>query len=72
VDEYGTLHYVLVDTVDYSDGSHPENFPEIGYDPWPAEADGSGKSLTRLDPDLYGNDVANWGANGPSPGGFQP
>ena len=43
----------------------------VNYDddyPWPAAADGTGKSLTRIDPTAYGNDVANWTAADPTPG----
>jgi hypothetical protein len=31
-------------------------------------ADGYGRSLSRIDPNDYGNDVANWKAILPSPG----
>ena len=30
--------------------------------------DGGGDSLTRIDPDLYGNDPNNWDPNTPTPG----
>ena len=43
----------------------------INYDnaaPWPAEADGTGKSLTRIADGLYGNDAENWQASDPTPG----
>ena len=43
----------------------------INYDnaaPWPAEADGMGKSLTRIADGLYGNDAENWQAADPTPG----
>jgi hypothetical protein len=64
----GFVPYIRVDRVNYSDGSHHENFHELPSDPWPTEPDGNGLSLTRIDPNLYGNDVANWDANTPSPG----
>ncbi|HER34747.1 MAG TPA: hypothetical protein ENO19_04705 [Halothiobacillaceae bacterium] len=59
----GQRHWIRVDRVVYSDGSHPE-----GADPWPAEADGYGLSLTRIDPTAYGNDPINWDATSPSLG----
>ncbi len=71
VDEFGTRYYIRVDRVNYSDGSHPEDCPG-GIDLWPTEADGDGSSLTRIDPNLYGNDPNNWGANIPSPGEVGP
>ncbi|UCF42461.1 MAG: lamin tail domain-containing protein [Planctomycetota bacterium] len=64
----GFVPYIRVDRVNYSDGGHPENFHELGADPWPTDADGGGKSLTRINTSLYGNDVANWDANTPTPG----
>jgi hypothetical protein len=57
-EDAGIRYYIRIDLVDYSDGSHHENFP--GLDPWPRDADGDG-SLSRIDPNLYGNDVNNWG-----------
>ena len=48
-------HYIRVDQVSSSDGSHP-----IGDDPWPTAPDGGGDSLTRIVSSDYGNDVANW------------
>ena len=65
VDEFGTRYYIRVDRVNYSDGSHP-----VGDDLWPSQADGGGKSLTRKVPQEYGNDVVNWKAAEPSPGGI--
>ncbi len=44
---------------------------EIGYastEPWPPAADGSGKSLQRIDNNPYGNDPDNWYAAAPRPG----
>ena len=55
--------YIRVDRVSYSDGSHP-----VGEDPWPVDADGIGKSLTRKVSTNYGNDVDNWQASTPTPG----
>ncbi|MHC4545785.1 MAG: lamin tail domain-containing protein, partial [Planctomycetota bacterium] len=71
IDGLGTRHYIRIDRVTYSDGSHPEDCPG-GVDYWPIEADGLGKSLSRKDPNDYGNDVANWEAATPSPGAANP
>ena len=49
-------YYIRMERVNYNNAS-----------PWPA-ADGTGKSLTRIADDLYGNDAANWQAATPSPG----
>jgi len=68
IDEFGHRYYIRVDRVVYSDGSHPEGCPG-GVDLWPEQADGGGKSLTRIVPELYGNDPNNWTAATPSPGG---
>lgn len=59
--------WIRVDHVTYSDGSHPEDFP-AGVDPWPAQADGQGQSLTRIDAGRWGDDPANWQVSAPSPG----
>jgi hypothetical protein len=59
-------HWIRVDRVVYSDGSHPDF--GVPTDPWPASADGKGQSLTRIDPTAYGNDPANWHAATPTPG----
>jgi len=67
VDKFGRRHYIMIDRVVYSDGSHPENVPG-GVDLWPGDADGRGKSLARLEPAAYGNDPNNWTAADPSPG----
>ena len=67
VDEFGTRYYIRVDRVNYSDGSHP-----LGEDPWPSQADGGGKSLSRKVAQEYGNDVVNWKAADPSPGAANP
>jgi hypothetical protein len=66
-DLFGRQHYIRVDRVAYSDGSNHEDEPS-GVDLWPVEADGQGKSLTRVAPSLYGNDPNNWTASDPSPG----
>jgi len=66
-DRFGRQHYIRIDRVVYSDGSHHDDAPG-GVDLWPAEADGQGKSLTRVAPSLYGNDPNNWTAENPSPG----
>lgn len=64
-DEFeGTRYYILIDKVKYSDGSHPDGRPDL----WPPQADGDGFSLSRINPDGYGNDVINWQAAPPSPG----
>ncbi|MFC1738614.1 hypothetical protein ACFL1G_06165 [Planctomycetota bacterium] len=65
--EFGTPYYIRIDRVNYSDGSHPEDFPDLSTDPWPNGPDGQGSSLSRIAPTLYGNDVANWQASPPSP-----
>ena len=64
----GFVPYIRVDRVNYSDGSHPENFHELPGDPWPTSPDGSGDALNRIAPADYGNDVDNWTAASPSPG----
>jgi len=69
-DASGT-YYIRIDRVNYSDGSHPDDCPG-GVDLWPTEADGRGKSLSRKDPNDYGNDVINWKAGDPSPGAANP
>ncbi|MHC4112370.1 MAG: hypothetical protein ACYSUY_14955, partial [Planctomycetota bacterium] len=71
IDEEGTRYYIRIDRVTYSDGWHPEDCPG-GIDYWPPEADGLGKSLSRIDPNDYGNDVINWEAATPSPGVVNP
>jgi hypothetical protein len=67
VDESGTLYYIRVDRVSYSDGFHPENSPD-GVDHWPTDPDGNGESLTRKVSSDYGNDPKNWEAAIPSSG----
>jgi len=65
----GFVPYIRVDRVNYSDGSHGENFRELGYnDPWPTSPDGTGQALHRVVDGNYGNDVANWQATSPIPG----
>jgi len=67
IDEYGRRHYIRIDRVGYSDGSHPEDEPG-DVDLWSTEADGGGKSLARKVASLYGNDPNNWITATPSPG----
>jgi len=67
IDASGERHYIRVDRVSYSDGSHHNDAPG-GLDLWPVEADGGGLSLTRVAPADYGNDPLNWIAAQPSPG----
>jgi len=66
-DQAGEFHYIRIDRVNYSDGSHPS--AAVGsIDSWPVEADGNGASLTRKVATDYGNDPDNWLASAPSPG----
>jgi hypothetical protein len=67
VDTAGTRYWIEVDSVEYSDGGHPEKFPKK-VDPWPIAADGRGPSLNRLFPHKYGNDPNNWQATIITPG----
>jgi hypothetical protein len=67
VDKYGERHYIRIDRVNYSDGSHPEDSPG-SVDLWPTGPDGYGQSLVRRVPTDYGNAPANWMATPPSPG----
>lgn len=67
VNDLGILQYIRIDRVNYSDGSQHNDFYGID-DPWPADADGLGYSLTKLHYNLYGNDPNNWDAFLPSPG----
>jgi hypothetical protein len=53
----GFIPFILVDSVHYSDAA-----------PWPANADGAGPSLQRINSAAYGNDPANWTAANPSAG----
>ncbi|MFH1719325.1 MAG: lamin tail domain-containing protein [Planctomycetota bacterium] len=66
VDGQGNRHYIRIDRVDYSDGSHPEDTAG-SVDLWPIEADGYGLSLTRKVLADYANDPENWTASPPSP-----
>ncbi len=65
-------HYIRVDRLEYSDGSHHEDFPDLGSDPWPTAPDGTGPSLHQKTATTvgqnYGNDVANWEAAEQTPG----
>jgi hypothetical protein len=67
VDNEGLRHYIRIDRVKYSDGSHPEDCPG-GIDLWPVDPDGYGQSLTRKVLTDYGNDPDNWTATPVSPG----
>jgi hypothetical protein len=71
VDDSGTLYYIRVERVSYSDGSHPENSPD-GVDHWPAAPNDGLVSLSRVSPQNYGNDPENWTASTPSPGTVNP
>ncbi|MBN2019972.1 MAG: hypothetical protein JW749_07095, partial [Sedimentisphaerales bacterium] len=66
IDEFSQRQYIRVERVNYSDGSHPGD--DDASDPWPTEADGQGKSLTRTSMTQYGNDPNNWSAETPTPG----
>ncbi|HIJ51802.1 MAG TPA: hypothetical protein HPP66_01455 [Planctomycetes bacterium] len=57
----GVRQYICIDRVRYYDKA-----------PWPTEPDGYGKSLSRKDPNDYGDDVNNWKAAVPSPGAPNP
>jgi hypothetical protein len=67
LDTDGEQHYIRVDRVNYSDGSHPGDAPG-SVDLWPAGPDGAGQSLTRKVLTDYGNDPDNWTGAAPSPG----
>jgi len=71
IDKFGRQHYIRIDRVGYSDGSHPGDEPG-DVDLWPVEADGGGKSLARKVPSLYGNDPNNWQASIPTPAVVNP
>ncbi|MGE5294331.1 MAG: CotH kinase family protein [Solirubrobacterales bacterium] len=63
----GLQSWIVADSIVYSDGSHPEDFT-TGVDPWPTDADGEGKALSRTNLAGDGTDSANWEAASPSPG----
>jgi hypothetical protein len=67
LDSLGARVYVCIDNVTYSDGVHHENF--VGLDPWvkTRAANGSGESLHRINPNLFGNDVNNWESSSKTP-----
>jgi len=67
IDKFGRRHYIMIDRVSYSDGSHPQNCPG-GVDLWPTAPDAAGKSLTRQVDANYGNDPNNWIAATPTAG----
>ena len=52
----GDRLFVMVDEVNYTDAT-----------PWPASADGSGRSIQRKDVADYSDDPSNWGAAAPTP-----
>jgi len=54
----GTVAYVLVEKVNYTDMA-----------PWPEGADGFGPSLQRISTSSYANDPASWASAGRTPGG---
>jgi len=56
--DVGLVPYVLIERVAYAAAA-----------PWPANADGLGESLQRLNSAAYGNDPANWIAATPTAGG---
>jgi hypothetical protein len=66
-EDAGVRYYIRVDRISYSDGSHLGGEPG-DVDLWPTQADGAGKSLTRISTTLYGNDPNNWTAATPTPG----
>ena len=68
IDGEGVRQYIRVDRVNFGDGSHPEDYPDLPGDPWPTSPDGLGDTLDRIIDTSYGNDVANWQAGTPSPG----
>ncbi len=57
-DTNGSVPYILVERVGYSDTA-----------PWPAGADGYGLTLQRVVGGSYANDATNWVAAAPTPGG---
>ncbi len=63
----GIRTWIGADCLTYSDGAQGDDFP-TGLDPWPAQADGKGQSLTRIDATRWGDDPLNWLAAPPSPG----
>ncbi|MBN2019971.1 MAG: lamin tail domain-containing protein [Sedimentisphaerales bacterium] len=65
IDDLGERRYICVERINYSDGSHPGDNTN---DPWPTQADGEGKSLTRTSLTQYGNDPDKWSASTPTPG----
>ena len=52
-DDEGAVPFISMDIIDYRDDP-----------PWPAQADGDGPSLERIDLTAYGNDPINWRASG--------
>jgi len=70
IDELGVRQYIRVERINYSDGSHHEDFEQLPppLDPWPTEPDGQGNSLNRAYSQLYANDPDNWTPAPPTPG----
>jgi len=58
-EDTGYVPYVTVERIKYGNAA-----------PWPTEPNGGGTSLSRIESDQYGNDVANWTSDlaGGSPG----
>ena len=67
VNDQGQVEWIRVDRVSYSDGLHPLDFA-AGVDPWPAEADGQGKSLSRIDSAGLRQRPRQLAGGGPLPG----
>lgn len=65
LDDESVRAYIRIDNVNYSDGSHHQDF--VGLDPWPKGPD-EGASLNRIDPNRYGNDPNNWESQSANPG----
>jgi len=57
LEETAFVPHTLEDEVAYTDLS-----------PWPAQADGNGQSLNRIEADLWGPDPASWAPDAPTPG----
>ncbi|HON08782.1 MAG TPA: lamin tail domain-containing protein, partial [Verrucomicrobiota bacterium] len=56
-DTNGAVYFNVIDEVRYNDKA-----------PWPVAADGTGLSLHRINPNIFGNEPSNWMAATPSPG----
>jgi Lamin Tail Domain/Putative Ig domain len=55
--DYGYVPIIEVERIKFDDDP-----------PWPTGPDGTGTSLQRLDPTIYGNEPLNWTSGTPSPG----